>query len=149
MEDFYGRELAAGDKVLYGSGYASVREGIIEKITDNYITVRAHRDGYGPKTRTRYYHEVTGKWIDPWFHKAQEPGYYHKETGEAIPYENQGQYLYSGWGGRVENRNYVPADLREYRQATYKDYVKSVELKGGSVSVIYNPKGIIKLPLGS
>jgi hypothetical protein len=151
MKDFYGNELTVGDRVLYGGGYAVVREGIIEKITDTYISIRPYRDAYGEKTRTKYYHEVTGKWIDPWYHQAQEAGNYHKETGEKVPWSNRNKFKNvpnSGWGYKQEpNPDYVPEELVEWRDCVYKDYVKEVKLKGGYVSVIYNPGGIVKLPV--
>lgn len=152
MKDFYGKELAVGDKVLYGGGYSYLREGLIEKIADKYVSVRPYNSNGNDVTRTKYYHEVTGKWIDPYFHRKTEAGYYHKETGKLVPWEHQrthfNQTKPGGWGyNSVPNPDYVPEELREYKRAEYKDYVKEIKLKGGTISVLYNSKGMVKLPV--
>jgi hypothetical protein len=161
MKDFYGNVLAVGNDVLYGDGYSSIRQGIIEKIVPNdYVSIRETKNSHGPKTRTKYYHSVTGKWIDPYYHAEKPAGYYHKETGEQVTDEQRRQFInntsypYNAWDwaaktNRITNPDYVPPELLEWRSIVYKDYVKSVELDGGAVSVLRNSKGIIKLPIES
>jgi hypothetical protein len=152
MKDFYGNELALEDRVLLGGGSQSLREGIIEKITDKYVTVRIYRNYRGEQTRKKYYHAVTGKWINPYSHRVQESGYYNKETGEKLSWGQMSKNRHvtnpSGWGYRSEpNPDYVPEDMREYRDTIFADYVKEVNLKGGGVSIVYDSRCIAKLPI--
>ncbi len=148
MLDFYGKELSVGDKVLYGTGYAALKEGVVERINEDkgFISIRCYRSQNGVQSRVKYYNELTGKWINPWHHRAQEAGSYHKETGLKLTSAQVSKYTYgNNYYERSPNPEYVPEELREWRDTEYKDYVKEVELRGGYISVIYNSKGIVKL----
>jgi hypothetical protein len=153
MLDFYGKELEVGDKVFYGSGYAAIKEGFVEKICveREYISIRPYRDKSGEVSRVKHYHAVTGKWINPYDHQKVEAGYYHKETGNRLQYNWRNKTRYKtgtrGWNSMEteDNPYYVPEELAEYKSTVFKDYVKELKLKGGYVSVLYDSKGIVKL----